>query len=289
MNDAVIQAVLGVDRVVLYFGFVLLPGTLIFWSLVWPDGRGDRRLVSLAVTGGLLMAVATLADPVLRVVLDEQRLTDVLSPLEGAALLVRLGALAATAFFLTDLVRDTIVGWRRVFAIAIVGALTASLVAQSEWVYERGDVVAIIVVAGHLLAVAAWLGGVVVIATALTGSEDGPEPGWLIDRFSPLAVGCVLVLTVSGIVHAVSVADGFSRLASSYGAVLLVKTAAFAMMLLWGGRGARYAADMVRTRRGSDTTAVGAGTHARTIVTRIELSLAFVVLVATSVAVGMKT
>ena len=69
MSPVLVEAALGLNRIVTYVGYVLLAGTFTFWSLVWPDGRADRRLVRLAVIGTSLLALGTLADPAIRLAL----------------------------------------------------------------------------------------------------------------------------------------------------------------------------------------------------------------------------
>ncbi|HSU36670.1 MAG TPA: hypothetical protein VLJ88_13510, partial [Propionibacteriaceae bacterium] len=93
MSPALLEVALGLIRIVTYVGYVLLAGTFTFWSLVWPEGRSDRRLVRLAVIGTVLLVVGTFADPAVRVTMGSQPLADVLTPVIGAALLVRLAAL----------------------------------------------------------------------------------------------------------------------------------------------------------------------------------------------------
>ena len=39
MSPVLVEAALGLNRIVTYVGYVLLAGTFTFWSLVWPDGR----------------------------------------------------------------------------------------------------------------------------------------------------------------------------------------------------------------------------------------------------------
>jgi hypothetical protein len=39
MTQDLIDLALGANRVLTYAGYVLIAGTLTFWSVVWPDGR----------------------------------------------------------------------------------------------------------------------------------------------------------------------------------------------------------------------------------------------------------
>jgi hypothetical protein len=67
LNPELLQLALALNRIVTYVGYVLLAGTFAFWSLVWPEGRNDRRLVGLAALGTALMVVGTIGAPVILV------------------------------------------------------------------------------------------------------------------------------------------------------------------------------------------------------------------------------
>ncbi len=90
MNRELVELALGANRVMTYAGYVLLAGTFTFWSLVWPEGRSDRRLVVLAVAGTGLLFLGTIGGPGIEMLFGAKLPGDVLTPLSGAALLVRL-------------------------------------------------------------------------------------------------------------------------------------------------------------------------------------------------------
>lgn len=105
MNPELLPLALGANRLFVYTGYVLLAGTLTFWSLVWPEGRRDRKLVAMSIVGIALLTLSSIAEPMLDVFAGETTWEHVVSPIVGAALLLRLAALAAAAFFLVDIVR----------------------------------------------------------------------------------------------------------------------------------------------------------------------------------------
>ena len=288
MNQELVALALGANRVLTYAGYVLLSGTLVFWSLVWPGGREDRRLVALSATGIALLLVATLAGPGIQMLLGGLLPGDVLGPLTGAGLLVRLAALAAAAFFLADLVSAPVVGWRRVLALALVAVLALTLVVQSDAIGGRWTALKIGATSGHLLATAAWLGGLVALAAVLLPRAKLSELDRLIPRFSVVATVSVITLFVTGAMHALAVAGGMAELVGSrYGLVLLVKLVVFAVMLALGSYGRRYAARVVFRRmhhpgvdRNSDY-----GAHGLAVVMGAELAIAFAILSTTSLLV----
>jgi|SRR5215212_5624616 hypothetical protein len=103
---------LGANRVLSYAGYVLLAGTFTFWSVVWPDGRRNRRLIALTLAGIAAMIIGTLAGPAIQLIFGDRLLGDIITPLGGAAQLGRLAALAAAMCFLPDIIGGAVVGWR---------------------------------------------------------------------------------------------------------------------------------------------------------------------------------
>src|SRR4029450_13788842 len=129
MIQDLVELAIGANRVLTYTGYVLLAGTLTFWSVVWPDGRRNRRLVMLALAGTTAMIIGTLAGPAIQMIFGGRLLGDIVTPLGGAAQLARLAALVAAIFFLPDIISGAVVGWRRILALTLLGVIAASLVA----------------------------------------------------------------------------------------------------------------------------------------------------------------
>jgi len=290
LSSDLVQFALGANRVLTYAGYVLVAGTFTFWVLVWPQGRGAVRLVWLAIIGTVLLTVATLAGPGLQIILGGRLLGDTIGSLTGASLVVRLAALAGVAFFLPDLVRREMVGGRRVAALVLVMVIAATLVSQSDATRGAWAMAKIIATTGHLLATAAWLGGLVAMTTVLLprGNLDGLNR--LMPRFSVVATVSVIVLALTGVVHALAVAGGVVPLVTSrYGLVLLIKLLLFGGMLLLGNRCRAYAARVAfRASYPSDSieTARSLGVRGLAVVLGAELAIALVILGTTSVLVA---
>ena len=109
MTQDLIDLALGANRVLTYAGYVLLAGTLTFWSVVWPDGRRNPRLVVLTLAGTAAMIIGTLAGPAIQLIFGGRLLGDIVTQLGGAAQLARLAALIGTMFFLPDIISGAIV------------------------------------------------------------------------------------------------------------------------------------------------------------------------------------
>jgi putative copper export protein len=283
-----VDLALGANRVLTYAGYVLLAGTLTFWSIVWPDGRRNRRLVVLALTGIAAMIMGTLAGPAVQLVFGGRLLGDIVSPLGGAAQLVRLAALVAAMVFLPDIISGAVVGWRRIVALSLVVVIAASMVAQSDAIGGPWEIAKIGATGLHVLATCAWLGGLVALAAVLIPGEKVQELDRLIPRFSRVAQLSVATLVVTGIVHALAVTGGVYQLASSrYGLVLLIKITIFGLMLLMGNEGRKYAARAAfrQSHLQPDAPLRAGGISTLAVVMGAELCIAFVILSTTALLV----
>ena len=279
---------LGANRVLSYAGYVLLAGTLTFWSVVWPDGRRNRRLIALTLAGTAAMIIGTLASPAIQLVFGDRLLGDIITPLGGAAQLGRLAALVAAMCFLPDIISGAVVGWRRFVALTLVLVIAASMVAQSDAIGGPWEIAQIAATGLHVLATCAWLGGLVALAAVLIPGEKVEELDRLIPRFSRVAQLSVVTLVVTGVVHALAVAGGVYQLASSrYGLVLLIKITIFGLMLLMGNEGRKYAARAAfrQSHRQPDATVRVGGISTLAVVMGAELCIAFVILSTTSLLV----
>jgi copper transport protein len=288
LNPEWFQLALGLNRIITYTGYVLLAGIFAFWALVWPEGRADRRLVSLALLGTGLMVVGTIGAPLIFMSFGERQAADAVPTIIGTAAIIRLAILVGIAFFLLDLIRSPITGWRRWVALGIVAVLAGTLVAQSNAVGGSWQIIKIVVTAGHALAVAAWLGGLVALAAVSIRRSGGPEPERLVPRFSIVAVVSVITLAITGPIHAVAVAGGTNALVNSrYGLVLLVKVLFFGLMLAIGNYARMYASRVAFARKhlpGSELRK-RRGANGLAVIIGAELMIAFVILSTTSILV----
>jgi copper transport protein len=288
MTQDLIDLALGANRVLTYAGYVLIAGTLTFWSVVWPDGRRNRRLVVLTLAGIAAMIIGTLAGPAIQLIFGGRLLGDIVTPLGGAAQLARLAALVGAMFFLPDIISGAVVGWRRTVALALVLVIAASMVAQSNAIGGPWEVAKIAATGLHVLATCAWLGGLVALAAVLIPGERVQELDRLIPRFSRVAQLSVVTLVVTGTVHALVIAGGAYQLASSrYGLVLLIKITIFGLMLLMGNEGRKYAARAAfrQSHLQPDAPVRVAGISTLAVVMGAELCIAFVILSTTSLLV----
>jgi len=289
VNPDQAEVVLGAIRIYMYAGYVLLAGTFTFWAIVWPPGRRAARLVMLAVIGIVLSVLAVVAGPAVEV-LTGQTFTDAVATPSGAALIVRLAAVAAALFFLPEIVRGDVAGWRRLAPLPVVAVMAATMVARSDAADGPWWVATSVVSTGHLLATAAWLGGLVSLVTLLVEKEGLEELDRLIPRLATVSTASVVVLAVTGAVQAIVEAGGMYPLATSaYGLVLLIKVGLFAAVLLVGQRGRAQAARVAfraSYATGSAEIARNPRVHALVVVVGVELAIAAMILATTAVLVA---
>ncbi len=306
VGGGVVGGLYQVGRYVSYGGYIVLVGGAAFVLLCWRRGAGVRALQRLVVGGWLALTAATLWLLLLRGsytttgkvadVFDLGLLGQVLETKPGAALVSRLLLLAAAALFIAVLFgtyqrREEGVEKRDLtFGLGIGGLVVAAGLATSWAMSEHASVglqpgIAMPVDVVHLLAVAAWLGGLTALLVALYRAPAGtPVEAAAVRRFSRLAFGSVVALVATGVYQSWRQLGSWSAFTDTrYGQLLLAKIALVAVMVglasvsrRWTGRlsdqGAeeeRAAAEVgtgkesvtaAKPTAGQDTAARGTGT-----------------------------
>jgi LPXTG-site transpeptidase (sortase) family protein len=197
MDSSVLALLAASVSFVVYLGYVLLAGTGIFWAVVWPDGQAVRRLRIMAVVGLALICLGTIAEALIDW-LASGRALDEVADKSGTWLLVRLAVLAGAGFFGAEVLRRPVRGGRRVTVLTLVILLTITLVVEST-AMASPQVVALTTTTGlYLLALAAWLGGLMAFAALLVPRNPPGALERVSPRFSRFAGLSVLALTVAG-------------------------------------------------------------------------------------------
>ena len=227
--DAPVLALLAASvSFVVYLGYVLLAGTGTFWAVVWPDGQVVRRLRMMAVVGLALIGLGTIADAVIDWLAPGRVLGEVAAE-SGTWLLVRLAVLAGAGFFGAEVLRRPVRGGRRVTVLTLVVILTITLVVEST-AMASPRVVALTATTGlYLLALAAWLGGLMAFAALLIPRNPPGVLERVSPRFSRFAGLSVLALMVAGTAQHL-IAGGTATRRS--GVLLLVEVVALVATLL---------------------------------------------------------
>ncbi|GAA0658899.1 hypothetical protein GCM10009535_42760 [Streptomyces thermocarboxydovorans] len=252
-DEGVVGWLYGAGRYVSYAGFVVLVGAAAFVLACWPRGSGVRALQRLVVAGWLALTSATLALLLLRGsytgsgkvgdVFDLSLLGEVLQTKTGAALVSRLLLLAAAALFIAVLFgaydkREDEEKRDLAFGLAIGGTVVAAGLAASWALSEHASTglqpgIAMPVDVIHLLAAAAWLGGLTALLVALyRAPAETPVGRDAVRRFSRLAFGSVIVLAVTGIYQSWRQLGSWSAFTDTrYGQLLLAKIGLVAVLV----------------------------------------------------------
>ncbi|WP_117209934.1 copper resistance CopC/CopD family protein [Allorhizocola rhizosphaerae] len=231
-DDTTITWLIGIAKYVGYAGLVLLVGAVLVLTLLWParlDRAGPKRLLWL---GFGLVTLSTVGSLALQGPYTGLGFEEVMASPFGIALLVRLGVLAVAAILLRPLINGTggIVDRVLVLGLAVIGAVTWPLAGHPAG--SPVPPVSIVVDALHLAGVAAWLGGLAMLALFLLRKATETElhailPVW--SRWAGLAVSTVLL---AGVISAlIEVGTVTALYKTTYGRYLLVKLALVALVM----------------------------------------------------------
>jgi copper transport protein len=276
----------GCGRYLSYAGFVVMVGGGAFVLACWQRGSGVRAVQRLVVSGWVTLTAATLALLLMRGsytgsgkvgdIVDLELLGDVLQTKTGAALVSRLLLLAAAALFIAVLFgayarpsptttlnegasrplpdsREDQEKRDLTFGLALGGTVVAAGLAASWAMSEHASTglqpgIAMPVDVVHLLAVAAWLGGLTALLVALYRSPETPVDGTAVRRFSALAFGSVVALVLTGVYQSWRQLGSWSAFTETrYGQLLLVKLGLVALLVgvAWISR--RWTARLAKT------------------------------------------
>lgn len=281
-GGGVVGGLYGVARYVSYAGFILLVGGAAFVLGCWPRGAGIKPVQRVVVGGWTALTAATLAMLLMRGsytgsgkvgdIFDMSLLGQVLQTKTGAALTSRLLLLAAAALFIAVLfgayVKRAEDGDKKevkdlTFGLAIGGAVVAAGLGATWAMAEHASTgiqagLAMPVDVLHLLAVAAWLGGLTTLLVALYRAPS--IEGSAVRRFSRVAFCSVVTLAATGLYQSWRQVGSWSALTGTrYGQLLLIKVALVALLVglawisrRWTGRlSEQLSATAVVEQRGS--------------------------------------
>ncbi|GGU76160.1 transport integral membrane protein [Streptomyces litmocidini] len=250
-GGGLVGALYGIARYLAYAGFAVLVGGGAFVLVCWPRGASVRAVQQTVVRGWLALTGATLAMLLLRHpytgsgklsdAFDLAGLKTVLETKTGAALTSRLLLLGAAALFVAVLfgayTRRTDPKEKKdlSFGLALGGTVVAAGIAGTWALAEHASTglqpgVAMPVDILHLLAVAAWLGGLTVLLVALYRAPSVERSA--VERFSKVALGSVAVLAATGLYQSWRQVGSWSALTGTrYGQLLLVKIGLVAVLI----------------------------------------------------------
>jgi putative copper export protein len=272
----------GTARLAGYLGFVLVVGTTFFLAWLWPTHLVGWVFIRLFYGGAALLVVGTAAGQLLAA---SGSVGAAFAGTAGAAALARLSVLALGLAFAWEMLGSA-PRWRVGITMWQLALVETFVVGSDAW-SEPWRFVKVLTTTGHLMATAAWLGGLLALAVILLPSQHVRVLHEVLPRFSVLAIVSVVTLTVTGVLHALLVAGSVTALfASPYGTVLAVKVVVFAVMLLLGNVGRRYAGHLAHRKVSQlDESAPNQSISAFAVAVGAEFALAIAVLAVTAALV----
>jgi copper transport protein len=241
--------VYGIDRGALYAGLALLIGGALFLAAVWRRGRDDRRARWIVWGGWITVVVTTVLGIALEGVygaglplndlFDTTVFRDVLDTRYGHVALVRLALLVVAIPLLRLLLHRRPAAehplrwwWTAGAAVVAAGiAVTPGIAGHAGTGIQTGLAIPADLV--HVLAMAAWLGGLAMLCVAVLPRRDVEELRAVLPRYSNIALGAVVALVVTGGYQAWRQVGSFDALKTTdYGRLLIAKLIAFAALIV---------------------------------------------------------
>jgi copper transport protein len=283
-SDDLVNDLFTVVRWLEYLCFALLGGGVAFLIVCWPDGGGRRDVGRLVMASSFGLFASTLLGLLLQGPYSQGTgLSQVFSPAlvrstfqgnlgpASAAREVLVLVAAGVASFLRPRLPTATLGFRRLAGAA--WALLITAVAASWAVYDHAstgvqapwgipdDVI-------HLDAAALWVGGLAVLAgfalrgQATRGGQGVAAAAHAAQRFSAIALGCVIAIMASGAYQTWREVGSWSALAdTTYGRLVVAKVTGLIFLVELGYLARRL------IRRGLSADALLAGSERPSLAT----------------------
>jgi copper transport protein len=248
-GSTAVGVVYAIDRLAIFATLALLIGGVVFLAVVFPRGRDARRARVIVWSGWIGAVVATVAGIALEgvyaaalpltKVFDPAVIGDVLDTRYGRVSVIRLVLLVAMVPLLRMLLarpratEHPLPKWWLVTAgMLLVGlSFTPGLAGHAG----SGDYTGLAIPADaiHVLAMACWFGGLVLLLAVVLVRTDPDELRQGIGRYSALALGAIVALVVTGSFQAWRQVGTFTALRDTdYGKLLIAKLVAFAALIV---------------------------------------------------------
>jgi copper transport protein len=241
-TDSATGLAFNVVRWVGFAGFALLGGGWLVGT-VWTAGRADPRARALAQGGAWAIAVGAAAELLVQGPYSAgTSLARIGAPAYvrasldtefGSAHLWRLGLIAALSYVLWTPRR---LPWRVTQALAalLTVAIAVTFAASGHTWTERPHALVAASDTVHLVAMAAWLGGLVYLFAAIIPARDPDVVRTVLPTYSRVAFGCVVALAGSGTYQAWLGVGSLAALHTRYGELVILKAALFVGMVALG-------------------------------------------------------
>jgi putative copper export protein/methionine-rich copper-binding protein CopC len=256
-GQSLVDRLFTIDRVIGYLALAVLVGGWVFLTIVWPEGAGVARTHSVlwiawgaglaATAAGLGLEAATVAGGRLADIASRSALSTVFATDFGHAWIARLVLFALAIPVLRTLCGGASVPrapWWIVSAATVGVALLRTPGFASH--ASEGDMAVAGTVADlvHLIGVAIWLGGLVLLLTVVLPRRRPSELASVVPRFSKLAMASVIAIVAGGAVLSWELVGGFEPLVdTNFGRVLIVKLVVFGAVIVAAAASKRWVDD----------------------------------------------
>lgn len=248
-GDTAVGAAYAGVRFAAYGSLLLLAGSLVFLTVIWPAGAGVRRARRLIGSSfAILAGVTAVGIPLQALYANCFGFSD-LSSVTGEALDGRFGRVWAARLVLLGVLGVMLVAGRRATtldprsvppAVLAAGGLVVGGLLMTPGLSGHAstrDLVPLALASDlvHLAAVSVWLGGLVCLLACVLPRRDAAEMASVVPRFSLLAGGAVAAIVVTGVFQSwreVGSVDGLTS--TTYGRLLVAKLVIFGALVALG-------------------------------------------------------
>lgn len=246
---------LGLVRLISYISLAALFGGAVLIVLYWPEGIDYDVTRNYFRVVWFLCLLSTYFTAVLRAALLSGRsVTQTLSPfgwadlfddLSGISILVRV-ALVAGSVIVMMRPENLLDPQSQTLSLALPGMAVFTFAFTRT--VEDFSLVGVVAGGIHNLAVAVWLGGLILLARTVLIAPGDEDLVQALRGFSRLVTPLIIIAVISGIIHLYQL-DGGEILSSRHGRLILLKSGAVVAMVYVGGAARQYISSNLARRR----------------------------------------
>ncbi|MEV6924162.1 copper resistance protein CopC [Dactylosporangium sp. NPDC051485] len=240
-TDPVVKNVMSVARFLGFAGLVLLVGPALVLFALWPRRLSARDPGRVAQAGAGLLAISTILELYVQIPytagtslfdVTGNAAREVLGTPFGAAHLVRLGVVIATALLLRPLIagRAGKIDQTLLVILGVVGLATWPIAGHPS--ASPVPTLTVVADAAHIAAMSIWLGGLVMLFGFLLRRANTRELTAIVPVWSGWALFAITVLVLAGTAQALVEIGTIDALTGTlYGQIVIAKVALLAVVV----------------------------------------------------------
>ncbi|WP_433051495.1 copper resistance CopC/CopD family protein [Dactylosporangium sp. CS-033363] len=240
-TDGIVKAAMSVARFLGFAGLVLLVGPALILFALWPRRLSTRDPGRVAMAGAGLLAVSTILELYVEIPytagttlfdVTGAATREVLGTPFGAAHLVRLGVVLATAILLRPVIAGRAGKFDQTMLVilGVVGLATWPISGHPS--ASPVPTLTVVADAAHLAAMSVWLGGLVMLFGFLLRRANTRELTAIVPVWSGWALFAITVLVLAGTAQAlVEIGTLDALTGTTYGQIVIAKVALLAVVI----------------------------------------------------------